>query len=140
MVWKTKLSRRIKKEKKKDRYVGEDDGEASSLKSIAIKSCLKNTSSGNSSTESLSLESQCTSSSVHNRQQAEYLVSKDSETRTSLTNNSGDCAQSLDSQQVSISPSIKKCAKKVKFDTVEIREYNRHVGDHPSCSNGPPIR
>lgn len=27
----------------------------------------------------------------------------------------------------------------VTFDTVSIREYNRILGDHPDCTEGPPI-
>jgi hypothetical protein len=28
----------------------------------------------------------------------------------------------------------------IQFDKIKIREYSRTVGDHPSCSSGPPIR
>ena len=27
----------------------------------------------------------------------------------------------------------------IKFHIIEIREYERTVGDNPSCSSGPPI-
>ena len=68
----------------------------------------------------------------------------DSGTRKSSPTNSSRCSghQSLDSQQQEVSSYLlpRNVAKKVKFNTVEIREYNRQVGDHPSCSNGPPIR
>jgi hypothetical protein len=29
--------------------------------------------------------------------------------------------------------------KSIRFDTIEIREYARTVGDNPSCSSGPPL-
>ena len=29
---------------------------------------------------------------------------------------------------------------RIKFDKVKIREYNRTIGDNPSCSSGPPVR
>lgn len=30
-------------------------------------------------------------------------------------------------------------SRRIQFDRVEIREYNRQIGDNPSCSGGPPI-
>ncbi len=30
-------------------------------------------------------------------------------------------------------------AKRVRFDVVEIRDYERIAGDNPCCSSGPPI-
>ena len=33
------------------------------------------------------------------------------------------------------------CGKgSIKFDKIQMREYNRTVGDNPSCSSGPPVR
>ena len=29
--------------------------------------------------------------------------------------------------------------KELQWDTIEIREYKRTVGDNPSCSSGPPL-
>lgn len=36
--------------------------------------------------------------------------------------------------------SNKKARKRVGFQTVQVREYERVIGDNPSCSNGAPIR
>lgn len=30
-------------------------------------------------------------------------------------------------------------SRNVSFNSVDIREYDRTIGDHPSCSSGPPI-
>ncbi len=40
------------------------------------------------------------------------------------------------SSSVSCSSSLRKS---VRFENVEIREYDVVLGDNPSCSNGPPI-
>lgn len=37
------------------------------------------------------------------------------------------------------SASSSQKSKGVKFSVVEIRDYEREIGDNPSCSNGPPI-
>ena len=39
---------------------------------------------------------------------------------------------------------LEKCSeeglvRRISFDVVEIREYNRILADHPATSNGPPI-
>lgn len=33
-----------------------------------------------------------------------------------------------------------KPRKSLQFTTIEIRKYNRTLGDHPSCSDGPPVQ
>ena len=50
------------------------------------------------------------------------------------TNKPQVAAHELDS-----SASSSKKSKVVRFSVVEIRDYEREVGDNPSCSNGPPI-
>eukprot|EP00553_Chaetoceros_curvisetus_P004274 CAMPEP_0204632768 /NCGR_PEP_ID=MMETSP0717-20131115/25649_1 /ASSEMBLY_ACC=CAM_ASM_000666 /TAXON_ID=230516 /ORGANISM="Chaetoceros curvisetus" /LENGTH=319 /DNA_ID=CAMNT_0051650713 /DNA_START=112 /DNA_END=1071 /DNA_ORIENTATION=- len=43
------------------------------------------------------------------------------------------------SAQVPPSPKMRRNISNVSFKTVDIREYNRTLGDNPSCSFGPPV-
>ena len=42
---------------------------------------------------------------------------------------------------VEVLPTLKETdSRNVIFDAIRIREYERSLGDNPSCSTGPPIR
>lgn len=49
--------------------------------------------------------------------------------------NEGDSSEVIDG-----SPGESNSSSSVKFSVVEIREFERVVGDNPSCSSGVPIR
>jgi hypothetical protein len=59
--------------------------------------------------------------------------------RTTFSTANSHTAEVQDSR-ITCAASSSRGIKTVHFDTVEIREYSRQAGDHPSCSNGPPIR
>lgn len=46
----------------------------------------------------------------------------------------------IDNATASTPQQIKKLRKSLQFSTVEIREYNRILGDNPACSAGPPTQ
>jgi hypothetical protein len=62
-------------------------------------------------------------------------------TTTANTKPNKSCMKVL-TQDESLKPSRRKKTtdeKQVSWDTIEIREYKRTVGDNPSCSSGPPL-
>lgn len=62
-------------------------------------------------------------------------------TTTAKTKPNKSCMKVL-TQEESLNPSRRKKTtdeKQVSWDTIEIREYKRTVGDNPSCSSGPPL-
>jgi len=62
-------------------------------------------------------------------------------TTTAKTKPNKSCMKVL-AQDESLKPSRRKKTtdeKQVSWDTIEIREYKRTVGDNPSCSSGPPL-
>lgn len=53
------------------------------------------------------------------------------------------CKQTINQSQQSMTKSqteSRKTARSVKFSTIEIRKYNRILGDNPACTSGPPTQ
>jgi len=97
-----------------------------------------------SSKEEASYGSDSTGSSLANQSQSqsESSVVDSSSRRQSSETSSGtqsNVSFSKASSRQSSSGRSSRSIKNVRFYAVEIREYDRTVGDHPSCSSGPPI-
>jgi hypothetical protein len=58
-----------------------------------------------------------------------------------LTSNAEDAdrAAGLTSNSSDLSSSGKKMNRSVSFHSVDVREYDRTIGDNPSCRSGPPV-
>jgi len=98
-------------------------------------------SSGRSSSPS-ETEKCCDQSSTHHSQQSGGSVNSLSSHIESLAscdgNNHKKMSQAI--QSVSSTTLSSSKMKRVQFSVVEIRDYERQIGDNPSCSDGCPIR
>lgn len=56
-----------------------------------------------------------------------------------LRTDSADQAAGSASNSFDLSSSGKKMSRSVSFASVDVREYDRTVGDNPSCRSGPPL-
>lgn len=151
MAWKMKLGRRGSKAS--SGLLGSSPGSQgsnipSTIKRPPTKGCLRKDGSKSES----SLESSGVSAGSSTRSETEKLCDQSSSFQTQAV----ESADSLVSQYDSLDQPYNNCtiqavqsqtsgstvsskSKRVKFSVVEIRDYEREVGDNPSCTDGCPI-
>jgi hypothetical protein len=83
-----------------------------------------------------SVESRGSAESCSLQRQA-HCTDQMSSTDESSTDNGH--SQSQHSDQSAKSASQSGIKKKVRFNAIQIRDYERIVGDNPSCTTGPPL-
>jgi hypothetical protein len=79
-------------------------------------------------------------SSVRSTQSDDMYIKQQQQQRVTPSSNEQDEMTKSSSQAMSNSyQSIHRRSNSVLFTAIEIREYERTVGDNPSCSSGPPV-
>lgn len=158
MVWKMKLRRANKGSPASlGSSPGSHDSSISTTRCLPSKSCL-HASDSMSSNSLAGMESASGShSSVRSETEKILLCDQSSSHHSEATSQKGCLSyhDSLDNRLkgqsttpvkltahsvASASSASSSSSKKVKFSVVEIRDYERQVGDNPSCTDGCPIR
>jgi hypothetical protein len=114
-------------------------GDGSSSSKEANRSAAST--NGSRSVESrASAESSSLQRLVHHHHSTDHMSS--STTEESSTDDNGVAAQSQSQTSDQSGPSSGlQCGtkKKFRFNAIQIRDYERIVGDNPSCTTGPPL-
>jgi hypothetical protein len=78
-----------------------------------------------------------------------FLAQDENQAQTFSPNNQGSLGMSSSSIDTSVSSRVssrmggnnmRRTSSQVSFKNVEVREYDRTLGDNPSCMSGPPIQ
>lgn len=154
MVWKKSNIKKTDKDKRKLHNPYHEDAKP------ILKSCLKHTLDASSDPESSKEDSHGESGGGSSTK--DHGLSRSVASRLSVSTNS---SRSVDSRRV---PSVEQLSctddssidipqysqnrertsqagpqheakKKVRFNAIQIRDYERVVGDNPSCTSGPPL-
>jgi len=151
MAWKMKLGRRGSKTS--SGILGTSPGSQGSIISTSMtrlpsKGCLRKVGSKSES----SLESSGISADSSSRSETEKLCDQSSSFHTQALGSSGSLISQSDSfdkprdkhttqalQSQTSGSTVSSKSKRVQFSVVEIRDYEREIGDNPSCSDGCPI-
>jgi hypothetical protein len=152
MVWKMKLRRGTQASSVSlESSPGSQGSMTPTKKRAPTKGCLR-TSGSNSESSPASSEVSASSSRSSVRSETEKCCDQSSWYYSQPPESLGSSVSQLESLDVHrnkrMTPSMQSLAsgstassksKRVQFSVVEIRDYEREVGDNPSCSDGCPI-
>ena len=151
MAWKMKLGRRGSKTS--SGILGSSPGSqgsiiSSTMKRLPSKGCLRKVGSKSES----SLESSGASVASSSRSETEKFCDQSSSYQTQALESSDSLISQYDSldkpcnkytthavQSHTSGSTVSSKSKRVQFSVVEIRDYERDIGDNPSCTDGCPI-